>query len=178
MTCMLAVLLLSSVLSGKAAPLQSVKNSSVSEMVEINGADHPEAIPDYLAWQTGFSKLAHIKDRNIVPALDALALTRDDLALAYQESAKQSERDDACGEKTRRLMEAKRAQKAKPRDIETAVRPLILDCRQITLDAKDRLLNRLSPEGRSKLESWIDESRRTIRVQIRKDQLDFFRRPR
>lgn len=145
-------------------------------MVEIDGAKHPDELPDYLVWSHGFSRLATIKAKNMRLALATLTLSPEDLKLAYAESEKQEERDQQCGESTRRVVESlKGAGRLK---VEAAVRPLILECRWAVLHARDRLLSAMSFDGRITLELWMLEARRTIKAYVPKSDLEFFRQPR
>ena len=144
-------------------------------MIEIDGATHPELLPEYLIWTHGFSRLAAIKRQNITVALDTLELAPRDADLAFAEAAKQDERDRRCSDQTRRIMEATR--NAKPEKIEAAVRPAILECRWEVLGAKDRLLDAMSPEGRATLVNWMLDARKGMKAYIPKSDLEFFKQP-
>jgi hypothetical protein len=144
-------------------------------MIEIDGAQHPELLPEYLIWTQGFSRLAAIKRDDMTIALDTLQLAPRDADLAFAEAAKQDERDRRCSDQTRRIMEATRT--AKPEKIEAAVRPAILECRWEVLAAKDRLLDAMSPEGRATLVNWMLDARKGMKAYIPKSDLEFFKQP-
>jgi hypothetical protein len=53
-----------------------------------------------------------------------------------------------------------------------------LACRQEVLDSADRLLSRMSSEGRSALTSWMLNERTKVKSVMPKSELEFFRLPR
>jgi hypothetical protein len=144
-------------------------------LVEIDGAKHPELLPEYLVWTHGLSALSAIKKDNITAALETLPLSPRDADLAFAEGVRQDDRDRRCGERTRRIMESLRT--AAPAKIEAALRPAILDCRWEVLDAKDRLLAAMSPEGRATLVAWVLDGRQGIKSYVPKGDLEFYRQP-
>lgn len=144
-------------------------------MVEIDGAKTPELLPEYLVWTQGLSGLSIIKRDNITPALEELRLSSRDADLAFAEARRQDDRDRQCADRTRRVMEAMR--NAEPAKIEVALRPAILACRWEVLDARDRLLDAMSPEGRATLTAWVLDGRRGIKAYVPKGDLEFFKQP-
>ena len=161
---------------GQTPPAATDLSMPPSGMVEVDGAKTPELLPEYLIWTHGLSGLSTIKKNNIVPAIESLGLSASDASLAFAEGERQDERDRRCADRTRPIMEAMRGSQAAK--IEAALRPEILKCRWEVLDAKDRLLAAMSPEGASALTAWILDGRRTIKAYVVKTDLEFFRQPR
>ena len=70
------------------------------------------------------------------------------------------------------------AQQQKIGDIEAAMKVNTIQCREVLLEAKNRLLAQLSPEGQTSLIMWIVGERVKVKAVIPRSDLDFFRTPR
>jgi len=151
-----------------------------TEMVVIEGAKNPELIPEHLMWSSAFHTIAFLKEQSAVDsgplALLLSAISTSDAKLILTEAAEHKKRGAECDEKGRRIVRAIEAQGMEP--LERAMKSNTLACRQALLDAVDRLLSRLSPEGRSELVRWVLDERGKITVRVPKADLAFFRQPR
>ena len=147
-------------------------------VVEISGEKTPEQLPEYLVWKIGLRALATIKRRNIVPALEELALTEADGELVFAEGRAQHERDKECLERQERLTTMLRAAEAKAERIATETRAIVIECRWATLEAKDRMLAALSPDAQRAVVAWVLNQRSQINVSVARADLEFFRLPR
>lgn len=156
--------------------IPTVASAVPGGMVEIDGAKTPDALPDYVVWTQGLSAFSIIKRDNIVTAMQETRLSDADLALALAEGERQDKRDTECADRTRPIAESMRGQKVEK--IEAAVRPEVLKCRWAVLDAADRLLASMSPDGRIALTAWIMDRRKGIKVYVPKSDLEFFKQPR
>jgi hypothetical protein len=54
----------------------------------------------------------------------------------------------------------------------------VIQCRQENLDASDRLLSKMTPEGRVGLERWVMEARSGVSAVVHEENLKYFRPPR
>jgi Spy/CpxP family protein refolding chaperone len=159
-----------------AGPWHGRGGANSTEIIEIDGGKTPELIPEYLLWEHGFGGLAIIKERQMTPALESLALSAEDAARVFGEAAAQADRERRRSERERARRTALAA--AKPSDLAAALRDVILDYRWDVLNARDRLLDSLTPEGRTELLRWMSERRTHITAYVPKGELDFFRQPR
>lgn len=173
--CLASIILVAGA-TGTYAGRSPTQQASRESIVEIDGATAPHELPEYLVWSHGFSRLATMRTKNMRLALATLNLSPRDMKLASAESQKQEERDRACGESTKRIVQSMKG--VKPSQIEAALRPAILECRWAVLEARDRLLLAMSFDGRAALDSWMLDARRTIKAYVSKKDLEFFRLPR
>ena len=163
-------------LSLPALPGQATPASNPLDIVEIDGSKNPALIPEYLVWEHGFGGLAIIKDRDMKPAMATLALSPRDAELVFKEAGAQATRDRRRGEHEKARREALAG--AKPAELAAALHDVILEYRWEVLDARDRLLASLSPEGQVELIRWMNERRTHITAFVPRSELDFFRQPR
>jgi hypothetical protein len=146
-----------------------------SRFVEIDGSKNPQDIPEWVAWETGFSMLAlaHSKGSLAVPA--SLGLSGGEADLVFREAAAQLTRDSACQKRVERLRPLLGREKIDV--INEKTKTIQLDCRWKTLEARDRLLAALSPEGQTSLLKWVSDRKSGIHVRVPKAELDHYRRP-
>jgi hypothetical protein len=160
----------------QASAAQQTSNSPDSEMINIDGKKNPELIPQWKAWEAAFELLAAGKRAGGQVLDEELQLSPADKALVYAEAASNQERWSA--HKRRVLTELEPLLKTMKReDLLPKNRALILDYRQQVLDGSQRLLQRLSPEGRAWLPLWVEQLKRVVTLTIPKSELDFYRRP-
>lgn len=149
-----------------------------TKVILIDGRSNPELIPDYVLWEHGFGGLAIIRKHNMTSALASLKLADADAELVFKEASAQADRDIASATRQRRRREAMLADGAKPPDVMTAMRQIVLDYRWSVLHARDRLIAAMSPEGRATLLAWMERRRVNIKVSVPEGEMDFFRQPR
>lgn len=151
-----------------------------TDQVFIDGAKNPEQIPEHLMWSTALNTIDFLSAQNVVdegPLAKLLsAISTSDAQLVVAEAEEHTKRGAECHEKGLRIVAAMEAQGVAV--LEKAMRSNTLACRQALLDAVDRLLSRLSPEGRAELVRWVLDERRKITVFVPKTELAFFRQPR
>jgi hypothetical protein len=151
------------------------------EFIEIDGAKNPELLPEHIVWSSGFYTLALMKENNVrlgEKFLTQLTLSDADAALLWAEVERFKARADRCHEKGKAIYEQGKATEHKLADIETRMKANTLQCRTAMLDAKDRLLGVMSPEGQSLLINWMLSERAKIKSSVPKSELEFFRQPR
>lgn len=150
------------------------------DLTLIDGAKNPELIPEYLMWSTALDSIALLAEHNAVEhgPLKALlsSISASDAELVLAEAAEHTKRAEACHQRGLRIVEAMKGQEIDK--LEKAMKANTLACREALLDATDRLLARLSPEGRTALTAWVLAERRKVKAWIVKTDLDFFRQPR
>ena len=144
------------------------------QTVIIDGARTPEQLPEYVVWTTGFTALDAFK-KNFEERLSAtLTLSPTEAKLVFAAAAAQSTRDEECARRQKTIWDSTKATELMAR-----MRPVILECRWATLQAKDELLAKLSPDGASSLTAWIENRRQFIKSYLlNKSELEFYRQPR
>jgi hypothetical protein len=160
---------------------QPPASHSPPDVVEIDGAKNPELLPEHVVWSSGFHTLALMKENNVrlgEKFLTQLTLSDADATLLWAEVERFKARADRCQEKGKAIYEQGKAAERKLADIETAMKANTLQCRTAMLDAKDRLLAVMSPEGQTLLINWMLSQRAKIKSSVPKSELDFFRQPR
>jgi hypothetical protein len=100
-------------------------------------------------------------------------LTKEEDALLYAAAKQQTERDAACEKRLERMLAT-----TAPTDQNRAWRELTLACRQADLDAADALLEKFSPETRTRVIQWIDSKRAKTVILVDKNHYDIFSLPR
>lgn len=167
----LAVLVAPSVVSAQA-PLAPPTNTQ-DTLIEIDGAKDPTAIPDYLAWRHAFRVLTknQMGRRHIT-------LSPSDDALLETAIEAERRRDGACQARQERPLTSLTKVHTKRPQIVEQLYAIVIECRQATLDAGDRLLAAMSPEGRIELDEWVREARTGVSVSMSKEDMKYFRLPR
>ena len=105
---------------------------------------NPELIPQWYAWGFAFRIMGGSKE---LPTTVYRVVSAEERALILAEAQASLRRDQACQERVGKLVplvgkEKNSVMNAKQREIQ-------LDCRRDTLQARDRLLERLNPEGQT-----------------------------
>lgn len=151
-----------------------------SGYIQITGKNAPLDIPEYVLWNDTFVALSKLKpeDRTLLDA--QVALDARSKELVFKAAAMELERRRKCDERQQAKLESTRAGgKAENSALMESLRPLILECRQQTLDAADELLLQLSPDTRQRFLNWVNSRRERITVYVhRADYPEFFRKPR
>jgi len=148
-------------------------------VVRIDGSETPEKIPDHTVWKSNFVRLSEIKKAGGEKDLAwDLPLSQADADALYKEAALQPQRDQECqAHVTARLTEL-RESGAAPDALARALTEVEIECRSKDLDAADRVMDGLSPEGRTTLAAWIEKGRRTIVMFVPSQDMATYRLPR
>jgi hypothetical protein len=158
------------------APLVARQAQIFGRMVKIDGKTDPDRIPEWLSWQQGFRTLATLKKEGFNEF--RLALEATDAELVENEALAQLERDEAC----RRAQYEREAelspQGATLQEIIKEQKVIVLGCRTKTLEARDKLLAALSPDGQFALLQWIERRRANIGSFVPEGDLEYFKLPR
>jgi hypothetical protein len=133
-------------------------------------------IPQWKAWEAAFDLLAAGKRGGAVQLDRELEMSEADKALVYAEAARHVARWNAHKKQVLEELEPLLA-KMKREELLPRNRAMILEYRQQVLDGSQRLLQRLSPEGRERLPQWVEQLKASITVTAPKSELEFFRRP-
>jgi hypothetical protein len=167
-------------LTAATVVLLSVLSQAPSGYVEVTGKKAPMDIPEYVLWNDTFLALSKLKPEERA-LLDAqVALDANGKELVFKAAAMELERRRKCDERQRAKLESIRAAgTAENSALMQSLRPLILECRQHTLDAADELLLQLGPHAGQRFLNWVNSRRERITVYVHKDDYPgFFRRPR
>jgi hypothetical protein len=167
-----AVLVASLPLAGHA---QQKADSKVPRgFIKIDGRTEPHRIPQYVVWRTGLRYLATFLDqKDLNPLLDdpLLIVPAADRERVSIEAYAQRRRDDACWERQEaRNDEMVKQGKSFP-DLYDALLAIDMACRVEVIEARDRLLSKLTPEGQQALTAWIEEARAGISVYVPEREL-------
>lgn len=147
-------------------------NPAPSEWVHIDGSRNPELIPQWSIWQRGLQILARGR------ALTTVILerfTREDIEILKHESAEELKRDGVCQQRVLKLAPLLASEPARVLDGKT--KAIQLECRQDTLEARDRLLARLAPDAQIALTEWIEALKAGTRVSVPKQELAHYLKP-
>lgn len=147
------------------------------KVVQIDGAKNPELIPDYLVWEHAFGALTIIREKNLTLGIKSLKMSDADLSLVFAEAKLQTDRDNTSVRRQRKRREELSATDAKPAEILAEMRKIILEARWAALEARDRLLDALSTDGRAALLEWVELRRPNITAHVPEWDLQFFRLP-
>jgi len=175
--CMLAPML--ALLS--IAPLQSA-TSNTSDLVVIDGKKNPSQIPEWVTWEHAFLTVAgwRGKDSGITHDLRTM-MTKEEFEALEGEAVRQSERMNHAEQEAAPLRE--RYASRDPKDtkllalLNDQMQDVNLRYRRATLEARNRLLERLSPASQSVLASWIGDIRAGIVSKVAKGDLERWRAP-
>lgn len=146
--------------------------------VRIDGNEHPERIPDHWLWRATFLRVQTLKQQGDAHPLADLTLSATDANALFREAALQPGRDEECRERLRTSDAELRERKETAAAIRRAYHDITIDCRTKDLDAADRVLDTLSPEGRALVEAWLDRRRRSIVAFVPEQDIEMFKLPR
>jgi hypothetical protein len=143
------------------------------KVIVIDGSKDPSAIPQWLAWQRTFHALNSMQQGHF-PVWD-MPDKESEISVAAARAAVAAE--GRCNtELTKRMDSVKSSYK--PDALWAENKRLIVGCRQETLDHADRLIERLSPQGRQALLAWLEDRRRSTTSYVFEKEMAFYRSPR
>ncbi len=168
-------LLLLAVAATCVVGLKAQTGQTSREKVLIEGAKHPEEIPEWLAWQSTFRTLRAAKKASLNGFTDRLRMAEPERQTIYREVDAQADREGRCRIRVQRLEADMRG--ASVEAVKDAQLRAEFDYRQDVLAARDRLLATLSDDARDSLLAFVAEQRRSISVSIAPAELQRFRYP-
>ena len=186
---MASMMTLVCVLAGSFAVLAAqAQTSSVppKDYIEFDGTKDPDAIPLYLAWEHAFRTLRVVPRGKVRGIRATLHLSPADDALVNVEADAQQSRDNTCEARQRRRLDAIEKVHGKYMQMKEEPRArtkeelyeIAIGCRQEVLDASERLLSKMTPEGQVELQRWVMEGRENIQSFVPKQDLKYYRLPR
>jgi hypothetical protein len=152
-------------------------DTPAGKMIVIDGSKSPGDIPEHAWWRHCFYKLAHASRLKATDYIDSLGLSPDDMSQVLRTAGQQAARDDECAKRIEGRQRELQAQGARPEALADAWQAITIDCRARDLDARDRLFERLTPEGREQLRVWADGIRRGMTVYWPANDIEQFKRP-
>jgi hypothetical protein len=102
-------------------------------------------------------------------------VSKEERALILAEAQASLQRDKACQQRVEKLLPL--VGKEKNSVINAKQQEIQLDCRWETLHARDRLLERLRPEGQTALIAFVEDTKGGARVTIPKRELAHYLQP-
>jgi hypothetical protein len=158
-----------------AVTTAAAEQSKGAKIVELRG----DRIPDHWVWRGMFHHLANAKTNGLTYVLDDLApLAPDEIEIVLREAMQQPTRDATCFKALDEKVAAMVAARDPDVEIDATQQAMKVECRQRTLDARDRVLKELSEEAQVALRQWIDARRATMTVTVAEDQVERFMLPR
>lgn len=169
---MAAVVLLAVVASG-AAVRGFVPEDQGVEWVHINGRKNPEMIPEWSAWEDAFSTIAGGSKQLPTSVLTRVSTREAEMIL--RESNASVRRTTECN--ARLLALKPLASKEKINTLQDRTKKIRLECRWANLQARDRVMDALNPEGRAAMNEFVDLIKAGTKVTVARSELSFFRQP-
>lgn len=156
---------------------QSGPPQKATEMVTIDGSKNPELIPEWLVWQETFKTLALVANKEGSLFKEGLVLSDKEAALLYGEAGQQTERERRCFASLDQRHKELSAAGVKPEVMQKDLQDREVDCRWKTLEARDRVLKGLGPDGQASLLTWTQDVRRSIKSTVSQAGLAHYKRP-
>lgn len=164
--------------------------SSSGEMVEIDGKKNPELIPQYAVWLHVLRWLVNgpgVIDGSALPNGLREHVTPADEALILKEGKRLELYHAECGQRGLKVREplarleavgaSMKERLPVVREVDARLWDLDLSCRWETLHTRDRLLERLSDEGRAALVAFVESRKGGMNILVPKIGMDRFRQP-
>lgn len=162
-----------------ATPRVSAQDRKPSDnYVVINGMATPAAFPEYAAWRHAFTMFSLSEDKMGKELKAGLELPAAEYALLAAEAHREKARRDACHQRQARVTDEGKQAGWRASRFQEAIDSIVLECRQEILDAADRLMAKLSDDGKCKVTAFVERSKTTLEVLVEKGRLEFFRQPR
>jgi hypothetical protein len=152
---------------------QSPRTSEPDEIIHIDGTKNPELIPAWSAWGYAFRVFTGGPRQLPSSVLEHVSVTEAALIMTEAGTAEKMER--VCRDQLGDLV-AHRGEDTLAA-LDQKVWQLTLRCRQHTLDSRDRILARLSPEGQYSLSAFVESTKAGTSLSLPKKQLARFRQP-
>jgi Xaa-Pro aminopeptidase len=152
---------------------------TAASMVVVDGSQTPEAIPEWLAWESGFQTLLLVGDRpGSSFTTDLREVLSEDEMVALQRAAEQQRRAHTrAAEATEKLRQRLAADPEDGQAVAQQLHDVNLRYRRAVLAAREQALGRLGAQAQAAILAWIGEVRTTIRFTVPKSELEQFRMP-
>lgn len=151
----------------------------------------PSEIPEHALWRDAFHTLSAMKQdsekkgsKEFVPISQLpdgqvfrLELRDADFKAVVEEASAQRQRDRDCYDRLVKIQTAWEAAKKPQDDLNRVIADERIACRSEVLDARDRLLAKLTPEAAVALQTWVESKRYTLTIQVPRDELKHFKLP-
>jgi hypothetical protein len=147
-------------------------------MVFLDGAEHPESIPDHVAWTHAFLNIDLAQREGGQVVLASIGLSEQDLATANKAAAFIKKAYDESREKQRQMLDTMTQTVREKSDIAKALFGIEYGLRVTVLEESERLLNALSPDGRFAVEAWVNNCRKGITAFVPAAEVDAYQLPR
>jgi hypothetical protein len=161
------------VLGAEQEPASRASGARPEEIVEIDGSKNPELIPQWAAWEFAFRVMGG--GPRELPTTVYRVVSKEERALILAEAQASLQRDKACQQRVEKLLPL--VGKEKNSVVNAKQQEIQLDCRRETLHARDRLLERLRPEGQAELIAFVEDTKGGTRVTIPKRELAHYLQP-
>jgi Skp family chaperone for outer membrane proteins len=178
---MMAIGLLIALVTMSSAPAQTASSAS-SDILVIDGKEHPEQLPEWLVWEHAFMQIGMLKGKetSFTQSLKE-ALSAQEFDLLEQEAAAQDRRLETAAKEAEPLQQQFRKRDPKDPKLMSSLNDQMQDVnlryRRATLDARDRVLQALRPESQSVVLSWMGELRAGIVARVSKSEIERWRAP-
>lgn len=147
------------------------------KMIEINGKEHPELIPEYVAWQATLNEISHRRDQAAYLRGAFGHMPPAELAAILNFADEMRKHDEDCTAHFQATAKRMQAAGSTNKEILDHNAPLKLTCRQELLDAVDHFLPTLG-DSQHVLADYAQETKTKIDVLLKKEDWDFYRLPR
>jgi len=130
------------------------------DTIVIVGATHPEQIPQWFIWQETFRSIhRRPAPRPGEPGLgELIPLASEELARVRHEASEAARDEAQLGERLKTRVDAWRAEGKPLTQVISASQLLEVEHRRRILERAERLMARLSEDGRRILRGWIDHA--------------------
>ena len=152
---------------------QAADGKGVPETIEIDGSKNPELIPEWSAWGFAFRVIA-TGSRQLPSSVHAVVST-EEATLLLKQADRLQKFDRECQHRVVKLHSL--LGKEKDDALDARLRDITLECRWATLNARDRVLEQLKPEGAAALAAFVTSTKAATSLTIRKQDLARFLEP-
>jgi hypothetical protein len=159
-------------------PSTSQTPADTGETVTIDGARHPEQIPQWSAWAVSLRFIA-ASDETMgeegIPTTVYRALSKSERAVLVKDVLAAVKEQNECAGRVLTLSAGNPG--ATPGAMPDKVKDIQMDCRRATLKARDHLLARLPPAGQAALRALVESQKQGQTITVLKSDLARFRLP-
>ena len=151
-------------------------SSGEDKVITIDGSKNPEQIPQWLAWQEAFRAMGMpIQLELPIPTTVWQVTTAGERDLIRKEAVQVLERESEIEAQVVKIREALTPE-TRVRD-QDRVKQLDLRRKQSILDARQRVLAGLRPEGQNTLRAFVEDLKKGIKVMVLESLLAEFSLP-
>jgi hypothetical protein len=164
---------------------QSPETSAAKDqIITIDGSKNPELIPQWQAWGYTFRAITRSADYTVgrggteeesIPWDIYRVSSKEDRATLLKEARDAVAAQNAC--ETRGLKAREQGAAQKPEVLFARLNDMVIECRRITLNARDHLLAGLTPAAQSGIRQFVEARKQGMTVTMKKSELASFRLP-